>query len=250
MGSFGGSAFSKFFKMVGERPVDAIVGLLSRQGVKPNMLTLVGLLLNVVAGVLLAMGFFLTAGILMIAAGACDLLDGRVARASQQVTKFGAFLDSVIDRYSDVVLFLGIAIRYLLLGDFAILMVALVAMIGSFMVSYTRARGENVVPSCKVGFLERPERVVLLIVGALFDLMPPVLWMLAILSHYTAAHRVYFVSQELKALESASPEAAAGSHFSKKPLSWFFFEFERGSWQYGLACVVIFFVLLLHLGIL
>ncbi|MBM3303438.1 MAG: CDP-alcohol phosphatidyltransferase family protein [Deltaproteobacteria bacterium] len=236
--------------MVGERPVNAIVGLLSSQGVKPNMLTLVGLLLNVVAGVFLAMGFFLIAGILMIGAGACDLLDGRVARASQRVTKFGAFLDSVIDRYSDVVLFLGIAIHYLLQGDFGLLIVTLVGMIGSFMVSYTRARAENVVPSCKVGFLERPERVILLIVGALLDLMPPVLWMLAILSHYTAAHRVYFVSQELKALESAGPEAAAGSHFSKKLLSLFFYELERGSWQYILACVVVCFILFLHLGIL
>lgn len=247
---------SKFVGAAGDKPLDAFVRLLSRQGVKPNLITLVGLLLNIVAAVFLAMGLFLVAGILMVAAGACDLLDGRVARAAQRVTRFGAFLDSVIDRYSDVVLLLGLAIYYLLKQDSGLLLLTLVGIIGSLMVSYTRARAESVIPRCTVGFLERPERVVLLIIGALFDVMSPVLWMLAILSHYTAAHRVYFVWQELRVEEGGNPAAAQVATPEKQPsfrrafLSCLFYDLERGTWQYDVACLILFFILFTQMGVL
>ena len=252
----GKGAFSKFFEAITEKPIDALVRFLTRQGIRPNTVTLIGLLLNIVAAAFLAIGVFLVAGILMIAAGACDLLDGRVARASQRVTRFGAFLDSVIDRYSDVALLLGIAIRYLLQHDSGLLLLTLVGIIGSLMVSYTRARAETVIPSCTVGFLERPERLVLLIVGALFGIMPAVLWMLAILSHYTAAHRVYFVWQQLRAQEAANLDAAeaattaAQSPLGQKVFRWFFYDLERGTWQYDIACVVLLFILFLQTGVL
>ena len=108
---------------------------------------------------------------MVIGAGLFDMVDGRVARATNQVTRFGGFFDSVLDRYSDLALFMGLLVYYASINRFFYIVLTAIVMTGSVMVSYTRARAENAIPKCKVGFLERPERVVLIIIGALFDRM-------------------------------------------------------------------------------
>jgi len=132
-----------------------------------------------------------------------------VARETNQVTRFGGFFDSVLDRYSDLALLMGLLVYYgNIKNPFYVVLTAIV-MTGSVMVSYTRARAENTIPSCKVGFMERPERVVLLIIGALFDRMAPVLWVIALLSNITVIHRMVFTYQEAKRLEDAQLRPAA-----------------------------------------
>jgi CDP-diacylglycerol--glycerol-3-phosphate 3-phosphatidyltransferase len=131
------------------------------------------------------------------------MVDGRVARETNQVTRFGGFFDSVLDRYSDLALLMGLLVYYGNISRPFYVVLTAIVMTGSVMVSYTRARAENTIPSCKVGFMERPERVVLLIIGALFDRMAPVLWVIAVLSNITVIHRMIFTYQDAKRLEEA-----------------------------------------------
>jgi CDP-diacylglycerol--glycerol-3-phosphate 3-phosphatidyltransferase len=205
----------------GKRVIDAIVRGLARSRINPNALTFTGLLINIGCGVLYGYGRFFTAGLLMILANLCDMLDGQVARSRGRVTRFGAFFDSVIDRYSDVIVYVGIMVFFARdTVAHSTLMVALtgLALVGSVMISYSRARAESLDIACKVGFLERPERVVLLIVGSLTEFgpagnpflhkMPQVLWVLAVLSHWTVVHRVYHTWREMRAPDRAAVEVA------------------------------------------
>ena len=171
--------------------------------IHPNVLTFIGLVINGVAGALLASGRFVAAGVVIIIAGIFDMVDGRVARETNQVTAFGGFFDSVLDRYSDLVLLMGMLVYYASIERFFYVVLTAVVMTGSVMVSYTRARAENAIPRCKVGFMERPERIVLLIIGALFNRMAQVLWVIAVLSNLTVIHRLIFTWQETKRLEEA-----------------------------------------------
>jgi CDP-diacylglycerol--glycerol-3-phosphate 3-phosphatidyltransferase len=180
-----------------------IVRALALSKIHPNVLTFLGLLINGIAAVLLASGKFFTAGLVMLAAGIFDMVDGRVARQTNRVTPFGGFFDSVLDRYSDLVLLMGLLVYYASINRFFYVVLTAVVMTGSVMVSYTRARAECVIPQCKVGFMERPERVVLLIIGALFNRMAPVLWVIAVLSNITVIHRMVYTWQETKRLEEA-----------------------------------------------
>ncbi len=183
----------------------AIVRGLSLTRINPNYLTFFGLVINIGAAVLfgLATGdntqrMFLYAGLTIIGAGIFDMVDGRVARATGQVTTFGAFFDSVIDRYSDLALFFGLLVYYARGNRFFYVVLVAVVMTGSVMVSYTRARAESLIGTCKVGFMERPERVVLVIIGALFNRMAPVLWVIAVLSNITVIHRILYTYQQTK----------------------------------------------------
>jgi len=126
------------------------------------------------------------------------------------VTRFGAFFDSVVDRYSDAALFFGLLVYYSRGGRFFYVVLAALAMISSIMVSYTRARAESLIGTCKVGFMERPERLVLLIIGAVFNRMAPVLWVIAVLSTITVAHRIYYTWQQTER-PSATPADASRS---------------------------------------
>jgi len=130
-------------------------------------------------------------------------VDGRVARATSQVTRFGGFFDSVLDRYSDLALYIGLLVYYASINRFFYIVLTAIVMMGSVMISYTRARAENAIPKCKVGFLERPERVVLIIIGALFDRMAAVLWVIAVLSNVTVIHRMIYTFQQATLLEDA-----------------------------------------------
>ena len=180
-----------------------IVRALALSRIHPNVLTFLGLVINIVAAILLAAGRFQLAGVVIISAGIFDMVDGRVARETNRVTRFGGFFDSVLDRYSDLALLMGLLVYYASINRFFYIILTAVVMTGSVMVSYTRARAENTIPSCKVGFMERPERIVLLIIGALFERMAPVLWVIAVLSNLTVAHRMIYTWQETRRLEEA-----------------------------------------------
>jgi CDP-diacylglycerol---glycerol-3-phosphate 3-phosphatidyltransferase len=196
---------------VGNRIILLIVRGLALSKIHPNMLTVIGLVINIVAGWMLARGEFRTAGLIIIGAGVFDMVDGRVARATNQVSRFGGFLDSVLDRYSDLGLLIGLLVWYGKINRSSYVVLTAVVMIGTVMVSYTRARSENEIPTCKVGFMERPERVVLFIIGALFDRMAPCLWTVAVLSNLTVAHRMLFTWQETKRLEDAQLRSVKAS---------------------------------------
>ncbi len=183
--------------------IDRIVGALALSRIHPNVLTFLGLVINTWAAFLFAAGSFRWAGAVVILAGVFDMVDGRVARETNRVTRFGGFFDSVLDRYSDLALFMGLLVYYATINRFFYIVLTAIVMTGSVMVSYTRARAEVTIPKCKVGFLERPERVVLIILGALFDRMAPVLWVIAVLSNVTVIHRMIYTWQETKRLEEA-----------------------------------------------
>ncbi len=191
-----------------------IVRGLALSKINPNVLTFLGLVINIVAATFLAIGSFRIAGGIIIFAGLFDMVDGRVARATNQVTRFGGFFDSVLDRYSDLALLMGLLVYYGTINRPFYVVLTATVMTASVMISYTRSRAENIIPTCKVGFLERPERVVLLIIGALFDRMAPVLWVIAVLGNLTVIHRMIFTYQDAKRLEDAqlrTPPIAASS---------------------------------------
>ena len=196
-------SFTNAVGQAGNTILMAIVRGLALSRINPNVLTFLGLVINIGAAWLLAHGEFFKAGLVIIGAGLFDMVDGRVARATNRVTRFGGFFDSVIDRYSDLALLVGLLVWYGNINRQAYVVLTAVVMMGTVMVSYTRARAENEIPSCKVGFMERPERVVLLIIGALADRMAPCLWLVAILSTITVAQRMIFTFQEAKRLEDA-----------------------------------------------
>ena len=181
----------------------AIVRWLALSKIHPNVLTFLGLVINIWAAWLFAAGSFRWAGVVVTGAAIFDMVDGRVARATSQVTRFGGFFDSVLDRYSDLALYIGLLVYYASINRFFYIVLTAIVMMGSVMISYTRARAENAIPKCKVGFLERPERVVLIIIGALFDRMAAVLWVIAVLSNVTVIHRMIYTFQQAKLLEDA-----------------------------------------------
>lgn len=200
------------------RIINAMVRGLASAGVHPNILTTIGVTINVGCGVLFGIGEFFWAGIVLIVANVFDMLDGNVARQTGNVTKFGGFLDSTLDRLSDMVVFVGIMIFYA--GNspqHSLLNVTLagIGMMASVLVSYTTARSEALGVKANVGFLQRPERIVLLIIGALstwdwnsdfflFNRMPQVLWVSAVGSVWTLVHRMYFIWKEFRRLEGAA----------------------------------------------
>jgi CDP-diacylglycerol---glycerol-3-phosphate 3-phosphatidyltransferase len=194
----------------------AIVKRLAIARVNPNVLTFLGLVINIVAAFFFGYAssdnqtrMFFYGGLVIIGAGFMDLVDGRVARATNRVTRFGAFFDSVVDRYSDVALFFGLLVYYARANRFFYVVLTAVVMVGSVMVSYTRARAESLIGSCRVGFMERPERLVLVILGALTNHMAPVLWVIAVLSNVTVAHRIYYTWQRTTQQVLSGPESLA-----------------------------------------
>src|SRR5499427_8109640 len=193
----------KFFGVM----INAIVRWLALSRIHPNVLTFLGLVINIVAAWLFAAGNFRAAGLVVIGAGLFDMVDGRVARETNRVTRFGGFFDSVLDRYSDLALLMGLLVYYATINRFFYIVLTAIVMTGSVMVSYTRARAECTIPKCKVGFLERPERVVLIIIGALFNRMAAVLWVIAVLSNLTVVHRMIYTWHECKRLTAVPPDA-------------------------------------------
>ena len=187
-------------------PLRAIINISVALGIHPNVLTLIGVLINVVAAWALATDRFIAAGVIMIVANIFDFIDGKVARELNAETKFGGFWDSVIDRFSDIALFLGLIYLYSTLGRTDYVMVTAIAMMFAIMTSYTRARAESLIAKCKVGFMERPERIVLFMIGAFTNRMAAVMWVIGALSVFTVADRIIYTYQQLR---DARPEPVA-----------------------------------------
>jgi CDP-diacylglycerol---glycerol-3-phosphate 3-phosphatidyltransferase len=189
--------FSDAIGRGGKFILDRIVGFLSRRKINPNYITFLGVLISFWAAWEFGYGRFFTGGLVIILAGLFDMLDGAVARVSRSETQFGAFFDSVIDRYSDVIILQGLMVYYAREQMRGYVVLVGVVFLGAVMTSYTRARAESLIPSCKIGFMERPERIVLLIIGGLFNRMEAVLWILAVLGNWTVFDRIYFTWKEL-----------------------------------------------------
>jgi len=207
--------FTRAIGLGSNKIIRLIVRGLALSKIHPNVLTFLGLVINMAAAALLAVGRFRLAGAVIIGAGLFDMVDGRVARETNRVTRFGGFFDSVLDRYSDLALLVGLLVWYGSINRPFYVVLTAIAMTGSVMVSYTRARAENTIPTCKVGFMERPERVVLVIIGALFLHMAQVLWVIAVLANLTVVHRMIFTWQETKRLEDAQLRPAGTRAASK-----------------------------------
>jgi CDP-diacylglycerol--glycerol-3-phosphate 3-phosphatidyltransferase len=177
----------KYRKAFGElvRPMSLA---LHRRGFTAMRVTMAGLAFSAVSAFAYSKGYFAIGGGLLALAGLSDALDGSVARSSGGETPFGAFIDSVADRYSEFLTLGGIALHY---AGTPVLLPVLLSLAGSVMVSYTRAKAESVTATCNVGLMERPERLILLAGGSLFGFMVPALWALAILTNLTAAHRIH-----------------------------------------------------------
>jgi len=193
----------------GNRILTGLVHLLAITRIHPNVFTCVGLFINGAAAWLFAQGEFAKAGIVVLLGAVFDLVDGPVARHSNKVTRFGGFLDSVIDRYSDLILLMGMLVWYARIDRFSYIVLTAAAMTGSVLISYARARSENEIPKCKVGFLERPERIVLIIIGALSDHMAAVLWVIAVLANWTVIQRILYTWTETTRIDAEQPAAEA-----------------------------------------
>jgi CDP-diacylglycerol--glycerol-3-phosphate 3-phosphatidyltransferase len=174
-----------------------IVKVLSRLNINPNILTFIGVLISFWAAFEFGYGNFFEGGLVIILAGLFDMLDGEVARVTRSVTEFGAFYDSVIDRYSDIILLQGLMVYYAREQMLGYVVLVGVVFMGAVLTSYARARAESLISSCKIGFMERPERIVLLIVGGLSGRMEAVLWVLAVLGNWTVFDRIYYTWSEL-----------------------------------------------------
>ncbi|HEX4592982.1 MAG TPA: CDP-alcohol phosphatidyltransferase family protein [Bryobacteraceae bacterium] len=188
-------------------PIERVAAVVAATGIPPNFITWSALLLNLWAGIFFAAGRFMTAGGIMILACLCDLLDGPVARRQGRVSMFGGFLDSIFDRYADLILFLGLLVYYSHVNRFGYAMLAGAAMAGSVMVSYAKARAESLVPTAEVGFWERPERLALMILGALTNRMDVVLWILAIGPNITVIHRILHTWKQTERGNQPIPDA-------------------------------------------
>ena len=164
----------------------------------PNSFTFMGFLATLIASIFILKEFWVAAGLMIILSGLFDLFDGVVARKSGKVTAFGGFLDSVLDRYSDLLVLLALLIYYLNKGNSALVILTFFVAIGTVLISYVRAKAESIQIPCSVGLMERAERIILLSAGALFNLMEPILWILAILTHFTVLQRIFYVWRKLR----------------------------------------------------
>lgn len=172
-----------------DNPLSSIT---KRIPLSPNTLTIIGFLITAIAALILPYHLLL-GGLLILFGGIFDMLDGIVARTTGKTTKFGAFLDSVLDRCSDALLFLAASWYFVQMDNFTGASISLATLVGAFLISYTRARTEGLGESCHTGIMERPERVVLLAFGALTGWLLPVMWIMLVLTYLTVVQRIYHV---------------------------------------------------------
>ena len=171
---------------------DPVARALLRARVRPNHLTMVGLGVSLVAAGALAHGRLRIGAVLLALAGLFDFFDGSLARLANSVSAFGAFLDSVVDRYSDLVVLLGVVLYYHRAADTTGVFLTIVALVGTIMTSYTKARAQSIGLACEIGLIERPERLIVLIAGATFNLLTPAMIVLAVLTNLTALQRILY----------------------------------------------------------
>jgi len=215
-------------------PLRAIINLCVELRVHPNTLTLIGSIVNVGAAWALGFGRFMLAFVMMLVANIFDFIDGKVAHLAQLQSEFGAFWDSTLDRFSDLALLTGLIFLYSKLGRSDYVMVAALTLIFSIMTSYARARAESLVKRCKVGFMERPERIVLFMIGALTNRMAGVLWVILVLSILAVANRIYYTYLALNGLPMPSRDGVKGIVNRA-----FFWTDERATLPYDLWVIAI-----------
>src|SRR5437867_4131866 len=216
-------------------PLRAIIRASVALGIHPNTLTLIGVLINVAAACALGVNRFLLAGVIMIVANIFDFIDGKVAQQTNTVSRFGAFWDSTLDRFSDIALFLGLIYLYADLRRTDYVMVASLAMMFSIMTSYARARAESLTEKCKVGFMERPERIVLFMIGAFTDRMGAVLWVILILSIVSFLNRIHYTHLVL----NQKPMPRGSNPLTRLFWRAFFWTDERGTVAYDAWVIAI-----------
>jgi len=215
-------------------PLRGIINLCVAWRVHPNTLTLIGVLINVGAAWALGFGRFRLAFVIMLIANIFDFIDGKVAHILGLQSEFGAFWDSTLDRFSDLALLTGLIFLYSKLNRSDYVMIAALTLIFSIMTSYARARAESLVEKCKVGFMERPERIVLLMIGTITNRMAGVLWVVLVLSILAVADRIYYTYLALNKLPMPSREGVAGV-FNRA----FFWTDERATLPYDLWVIAI-----------
>jgi len=215
-------------------PLRAIIAACVKLRVHPNVLTFVGVVINVGAAWALGAGRFLLAGVVMIVANIFDFIDGKVAVQLHLQSRFGAFWDSTLDRFSDLALLVGLIYLYSKLGRSDYVLVAAATLIFSIMTSYARARAESLVEKCKVGFMERPERIVLFMIGAFTNRMAAVLWVILVLSILAVANRIYYTYLMLNGMPMPRRDGVRG-------LFWraFFWTDERTTIPYDVWVIAI-----------
>jgi CDP-diacylglycerol--glycerol-3-phosphate 3-phosphatidyltransferase len=172
--------------------VQPLVGIFSRWGLSPNAFTVTGLIVSAFAAIAFTTGSLRLGGVLILLGGFCDMIDGSLARTSGRTSRFGALLDSTVDRYAEFIMFLGIGAHFVLLQDYVTALGTFFALCGSVMVSYTRARTEGLGMDGKVGIMQRPERIVFIGTAALIHplLLIFVIWMVAVFANFTAVQRL------------------------------------------------------------
>jgi CDP-diacylglycerol--glycerol-3-phosphate 3-phosphatidyltransferase len=180
------------------RITNPIVRILSKSGITPNALTIINLALNIVAAYVIATGHFLLGGVLVLVSGLFDLLDGALARFIKQTTKFGAILDSTVDRISEAAILYGLLIWYLPRGGSLEIVLIFAVLIGSFLVSYVRARAEGLGWQCQVGLFTRAERVIVLAIGLLINQIFIALCVLAVFVFITVVQRLLYLWKQGK----------------------------------------------------
>jgi CDP-diacylglycerol--glycerol-3-phosphate 3-phosphatidyltransferase len=215
-------------------PLRLIIAACVRLRIHPNVLTFTGVLINIAAGWALAMGHFLTAGVIMVVANIFDFIDGKVATETGEASQFGGFWDSVIDRFSDLALSVGLIYLYASLDRPDYVLITSVTMVFATMTSYTRARAESLITKCKVGFMERPERIVLFMIGAFTNRMAAVMWVIGVLSVVTVVNRIQYTYFEL----NGKPQPRRSG-----PFGWlvraFYWTDDRGTPAYDVWVIAI-----------
>ena len=190
---------------------DPVARALLRAHVRPNHLTMVGLGVSILAAGALGQGSLRTGAVLLALAGLFDFFDGSLARLANRVSAFGAFLDSVVDRYSDLVVLLGVVLYYHRAVDTTGVFLTMVALVGTIMTSYTKARAQSIGVACEIGLIERPERLIVLIAGATFNQLTPAMIALAVLTNLTALQRIREVWLQGRAQRIAMEREAAAT---------------------------------------
>lgn len=184
-----------------DKPLAWLIKKTVLERIHPIALTLTGLLINFMAAAAIILGYWITAGVLILIAGLFDMLDGATARTVHKTSSFGGFLDSVIDRYSDMVLLISLIIYYAIQDKIFLLTLCSIASLGTVLIPYTRAKAEAFIPQCNVGIMERAERIILLAAGVIFNIMDIVIWLLAIFTHITVFQRIYYTWREIQRRE-------------------------------------------------
>ena len=215
-------------------PLRLIIAACVKLGIHPNLLTFIGLLINGAAGWALSQGHFLTAGGIIIVANIFDFIDGKVAYESGKMSEFGGFWDSVIDRFSDLALSIGLICLYAGMGRVDLVLLTSIAMVFATMTSYTRARAESLIKKCKVGFMERPERIVLFMIGAFTNRMAAVMWVIGVLSIVTVINRIQYTYNALKPRPQPSGRGLKGLFIRA-----FYWTDERATFAYDLWVIAI-----------